>query len=426
MCDLRYGRTENFKNHMYIHANQKFGCSECDKLFTRPKTLSDHMRDAHAKYSRKNLEAIRQEEEEMLQNQQQVPGFSRAPVGSKSAAGAVAKRKQPKRKLRAPLGNRNDDEYDDDDDDEHEDTGDEEEGYDVTELPDDALVSCPVCQLGCTSYKSFEEHILTHVSRISKTCPICDKKFLRIENLKCHLYLHTDAKFTCSLCHRQFVNPKTLAAHLRETHQTLMSDVKRNQDDDDHRPKKESPEIAVAGSNCSYCGKYFENKKSMREHLKYHTADTRYPCPMCPMLFRLKSSQRIHIKQVHKRPSKYPVTCPVCEQVIPSKSQLGQHVLTEHPDLEHLCKECGEVCKTQQGLRFHRISKHTEESKAKNESYVCEECGKRFRGPTRYKEHMMTHDMPCTCDICGLIFKSSSNLGQHVESAHGGYKEEEV
>lgn len=52
ICDIRYGRIDSYKNHMYTHTNLSFECSECKKTFSRPKVLTDHMAQVHLKYRR--------------------------------------------------------------------------------------------------------------------------------------------------------------------------------------------------------------------------------------------------------------------------------------------------------------------------------------------------------------------------------------
>lgn len=365
ICDLRYERAENFKNHMYIHANQKFGCPQCERLFTRPKTLSDHLREAHALFTRKEKEG------EAAYNDP-LEGFSKAP-----AAAQARKRSVPTGAAATKRGEKI--------------------------QPPIRPIACPVCGTACLTHKAFEDHVITHTSRHSRTCPVCEKKFLRLENLKCHLYSHTDATFACDDCPRTFVNPKTLATHQRDVHQLLQSD--------------KGNEEGTTVHTCSYCGKNFLVLMQLREHLKYHTADTRYPCTACSMQFRLKSSLNLHFSKMHKKAASAAaaVICKVCGQEVMGRSELGSHMVTEHATIDFVCIDCGEVLESARGLQTHRVSEHTEDG-----LLGCHLCGRTFRTPKRLKAHMLIHadDGQSWCEHCGLSFPSSLKLSEHQRKCH--------
>lgn len=196
------------------------------------------------------------------------------------------------------------------------------------------------------------------------------------------MFTHTGHPLTCTYCGKEFVNPKTLKSHLRHIHQATTSSAKEKKTD---------------GQTCSYCGKYFQTMAVLREHLKYHTADTRYPCDKCKMKFRLKSSLQLHMQKVHKKPAPTPTTaeCPVCSEVIPRKEDLGYHMIDQHPDTEHLCMECGELCGSVNELTQHHQSKH-----------------ENLGNDTAKKTY--------TCNMCNHHFTFSRNLVAHIESKHPG------
>lgn len=390
ICELRYERAENFKNHMYIHANQKFGCPQCDKLFTRPKTLSDHMRDVHLQYCRKDA-----------------PKPELTVLAAKAAKAAQTVRTvegEPQEGNSIGDGQ-----------------GDGEEGgggdqsavgYDYGDIFVASLkrgvVSCPVCQIPCHSHKTFEDHVRSHIDRKARACPICLKQFLRMDNLKCHMYSHTDATFKCPHCPKTFINPKTLGTHMRDAHLKELTDKTTA---DDAKPRKTDHQ------SCSYCGKFFGQMRQLSEHLKLHTSDARHPCTTCNMTFRLKISLNMHVAKVHGMGARgTAVNCCVCDEVLSSRAQLNTHMLRQHADEQHLCLECGELCKTARSLVQHQEARHNDEK-----NHVCKECGRSFDRASKLKDHMLVvhaAERPMTCEMCGQQFKCTRNLMAHIKSMH--------
>lgn len=74
---------------------------------------------------------------------------------------------------------------------------------------------------------------------------------------------------------------------------------------------------------CSVCKKFFR-KQSLREHLRQHTNERIFDCPIqaCPMSFTRKANLKNHVRNVHKRHSE-PVTttfvCKICGKKFDSK-----------------------------------------------------------------------------------------------------------
>lgn len=407
ICQCPYERTESFRNHMYVHMNQMFQCPHCDRLCSRPKTLHDHIRDAHLQYARKGLDELLREEELVLQQAVAIPGTS-------------GKDKKSRKRRAAAVDNAEDEEE-------------EASGSPVNDFSDafmnsikQSAMNCPVCGRSCDSYKSFEEHIFTHISRLNRSCPLCQQQFKRFDNLKCHMYSHTDITFKCGNCPKEFVNPKTYSKHVREFHLN----------------KLEQPHD-IKETCCAYCGKSFTQSGTLREHLKIHTLEKKYPCTVCGDKFAMKVTLREHVSEKHPNslPVKesVPTECPLCRKVFPSKKERNAHIEEGHPTEPGLCTICGEFTGSAQELKGHMIKKHSETDPT-GTVFKCKECNKSFTKVSgmssylvvasrpffsfvqafRLKDHQKSHNRErrFPCDICGFAFISLGNLEAHIRSQH--------
>lgn len=369
ICDLRYERVENLRNHFYVHTNEKFECPECDKLFHRPKTLKDHLRDAHLKYIRKDTEGRRLNEELMVME----------PV----AAGPAS---SPHVTV--------------DDDAKGTSSGFSDAFLDSLKQTE---VTCPVCQATLSSYKMFEEHIGMHLSRVRRSCPLCAKQFKRIETLRCHMYVHTNILFSCSNCPRTFVNPKTYTDHMRDLHWTEL-EVKADG--------------KTSGQSCAFCGKYFAQMGVLREHLKLHATAKKYPCPSCDMTFRLKITLKSHIAQRHKDLTRTSTAvCTFCNITLDTQRELMRHMLMTHSnESDLLCTTCGMLFKSRHGLTLHAQRKHS----LMKAMHVCDECGRTFDQMSKLKDHQKVHSEETLyqCEICDKNFKRERALKGHMMNVH--------
>ncbi|KAL7029915.1 hypothetical protein ACKWTF_006428 [Chironomus riparius] len=80
---------------------------------------------------------------------------------------------------------------------------------------------------------------------------------------------------------------------------------------------------------CSVCKKFFR-KQSLREHLRQHTNERIFNCPIqaCPMSFTRKANLKNHVRNVHKRNSEpststsSPFVCKICGKKFLSKASV--------------------------------------------------------------------------------------------------------
>lgn len=85
------------------------------------------------------------------------------------------------------------------------------------------------------------------------------------------------------------------------------------------------------GSNiCPLCSKAFNQKGSLRTHLRSHTGERPYACDVCTERFSHK-----HVLNNHKllHTGEQPFKCPVCGKGFVQKINMRLHAIKMHPDV---------------------------------------------------------------------------------------------
>ncbi|MCJ1379558.1 hypothetical protein MMC17_002659 [Xylographa soralifera] len=71
---------------------------------------------------------------------------------------------------------------------------------------------CPYCSTVFSQPDNLKNHLLTHSNKKQISCQTCDKRFIRLDELKRHEKLHTRS-YICSVCKCRFALQDTLARH---------------------------------------------------------------------------------------------------------------------------------------------------------------------------------------------------------------------
>lgn len=176
-----------------------------------------------------------------------------------------------------------------------------------------------------------------------------------------------------------------------------------------------------------YHGEY-EKKQYERKWRRY-----RYLCPICPKVFNEKESLKKHVRwHTYNIKHDHPVTCRFCniKSVYPKK--LRDHEIAKHAEkLEHSCTQCDQKYSLASILEAHEKT-HVMEGPYICTYTMCEETTYekaieleehiiRFHIPRNIKKSKLSDEQNSgnhSCSFCEKIYITSSKLAKHIRSRH--------
>lgn len=143
---------------------------------------------------------------------------------------------------------------------------------------------CDSCGKIYTRYDSFQEHQIScekteseKLASLKHPCDICGLLFKSVLRVKSHKRgVHTVAPVVCHVCGAMCKNKRALLVHRRRH---------------DMKNKKYI---------CDDCGKSFFNSTLLAQHVRTHTKEKPYKCPMCNYTCAIKQNIHKHSMKVHK------------------------------------------------------------------------------------------------------------------------------
>ena len=191
----------------------------------------------------------------------------------------------------------------------------------------------------------------TDKGRKMYTCEMCGKNFTLKDSYESHLRTHTGEKpFTCHICGKQFSHTGGLYYHLKHVH------------------------AGIKNHRCDICGRSFALKAAMEDHRRIHTGERPYVCHTCGKSFKTKASLYIHSK-IHT--DSFPHPCTYCERRFRWRQQLLAHLTTHTGEKPHKCEVCGKGFGVKNDLTRHKLIHSGEKP------FACMVCGLTF-GQKRY------------------------------------------
>ncbi|XP_063830231.1 zinc finger protein 69-like [Ostrinia nubilalis] len=232
-----------------------------------------------------------------------------------------------------------------------------------------------------------------------------------------HVRLKHPSEFICGSCGYSFVSRLGLSMHRTMMHK-------------DAEPE-EAEGDSTEGGYCALCDVKFSSMEAYRRHMvtsAKHTQDQDFKngCRECGETFTSEEQLRAHHRRQHarKRPKNYgkkpcpftfPTLCPHCPETIENARDYWSHFRRVHPDQpypiqkNYVCDICGKSFRGNAFLTYHKRT-HSEER-----MYKCAQCPKAFYNRTNLQLHEKTHSdtRPYPCSVCFKAFKAKGALDRH-------------
>jgi hypothetical protein len=103
---------------------------------------------------------------------------------------------------------------------------------------------------------------------------------------------------------------------------------------------------------CPVCGKAWDAKSKLDQHMRSHTGDKPYHCELCDFATNVSTNLNRHIKTVHRKESKYP--CRFCDKVLSQKCNLDRHERTHTGEKPYSCEYCSRSFADQSSRKNHQ------------------------------------------------------------------------
>ncbi|XP_059179729.1 zinc finger protein 501-like isoform X2 [Physella acuta] len=222
-------------------------------------------------------------------------------------------------------------------------------------------------------------------------CLTCHKVFTLLDTLHQHRQTEhpSEKTFQCNFCPTLFGDRTSLVIHKR-----------------DHTGSR--PYI------CTQCGHRFPKSSDLKRHSIIHLGQKPYQCAKCDKTFTQKSSLEKHARIHAKHDGGHP--CLLCGLVFKQLSELSDHAVSAHTDVNYKCKTCGKMYVEQRHLLQH------EKNHFVVKPYACSFCDRRFSFHpmlVKHEERIHKSRRELACDICNKVFKRTENLNRHKLSHSG-------
>lgn len=364
------GKIETNKEHCTTDIVE-YSCSECNKVFNRHSSLSNHMKTHKSSFSKE--ETIDLEDEEHSNDNDDDTDFSASTATTDQLSKVKAKT-----------------------------VGDEQ-------------WKCAVCDKIFENKKNLNHHQRYHATK-KHLCSICEKPFINRFIMKRHEQTHDSSRlrkpakpgkkgedverpFKCDVCNKGFKHKDTIYGHKQKVHgpkihgchmcdtkfstrEHLLRHIRRHY-------RGNADDFQLTGSGLSNgTGEANTSNKPESEATSSQTEPKSLKCMKCDKVFHSQNRLWVHYKRGHRK--RY--SCSSCDVVLETKKQLTAHMAMEHrpendsnPSSESFsCTLCSRTYPTKKQQILHMKAHITQK-------YDCKVCGKKYSLRACLVTHMKTH-----------------------------------
>ncbi|XP_068627959.1 gastrula zinc finger protein XlCGF57.1-like [Battus philenor] len=168
---------------------------------------------------------------------------------------------------------------------------------------------------------------------------------------------------------------------------------------------------------CVICGLLVTSPSAMQSHMRTHTGEKPFACPLCDAKFSTKGSLKRHNDTYHReRERKF--TCETCGNCFFRKNDIITHMRVHSGERPYVCPFCSKRFRQAASLIRHKRT-HTGEK-----PYSCPICDKKFGDKNLVQKHQSVHsdERRFSCHLCNKSMKSKTALNAHL-SLHTNEKQ---